>query len=163
MNAAPAVVAHLDAGIPLLVTEIDARLTAAGIPLEEGDDAAPGTEPISAPTEWFWAGLTRNHVTAIINGLSTDGPKPGKERHHWLLKQSVRLACARRLGWITETDYRRAQQLLAQRFTELVRTTEPRREPLRFELSGAEKYGIAKASTKTGRIRGNQCLLHGFE
>ncbi len=42
---------------------------------------------------------------------------------------------------------------LEDRFTELVRTTEPRREPRRFEIEGkkhsAREYGITRAAAKT--------------
>ena len=52
-------------------------------------------------------------------------------------------------GAITEADHQRARQTLAARFTEIVRTTETRREPGRFEIEGAWAFGIQRASEKT--------------
>jgi hypothetical protein len=87
----------------------------------------------------------------LIDGLPNDGPKRGKSkhmgRHQWACKQAVRLACAVRLGCISETDWREAQILLDKRLRQLRNATgekTPRRE-----VPGAFRFGIDKAATKT--------------
>jgi replicative DNA helicase len=152
-GAAPIrVTAYTDTGGPLTVAEIDERLAEVGILEEPGDTDADSPE-VSPPAGWVFAQRTCPYVAKIVNGLPTDGPLPGKGRHQWPISQSVKLACAHRCGCITEDDYHRAKKLLAERFAELVRTTEPRREPRRYEIDGkvwsAWEYGIKKAAAKT--------------
>ncbi len=136
------VIAYTDTGAPVTVMEIDARLTEMGICAEPEDSAA---ETISAPETWVWAGQTCGYVTAMIDAWHADRP-PG--RHPWLTSQSVRLACAHRLGCVTEADWRRAREVLEARFTQLC-TGNPQRAPGRFEVAAAWRFGIERASTKT--------------
>ena len=49
----------------------------------------------------------------MIRGWNSDLPESG--RHQWLLSQSVRLACAVRLGCITEADHQHGYDVLANR------------------------------------------------
>ena len=149
-GAAPlAVTAHADTGGPLTVAEIDERLTEVGIDEEDGD-ADTGREIVCPPAEWTWAVSTCGYVNRMIDGWATDVPPA---RHPWLVSGYTRLACAHRLGCISEENHRRGRQVLEDRFTELVRTTEPRREPRRFEIEGKEhsarEYGITRAAAKT--------------
>jgi len=139
------VTAYEDNGGPLTVAEIDERLTELGIGAEPEDAAA---QTISEPEAWAWAQQTCPYVAALVDGLPTDGPATGAGRHPWLCHQSVRLACACRLGCITEDDLQRARGLLATRFTELL-AGEPPRAPGRFEIAGAWRYGVERASAKT--------------
>jgi hypothetical protein len=136
------VVAYTDTGGPLSVAEVDERLTEVGICPEDGDDTA---ETLSNPETWEYAEHTCGYVAAMINAWRTDEPSG---RHPWLCSQSVRLACACRLGCITEADLDRALELLAARFVTLL-AGEPRREPGRFEVAAAWRFGIERASAKT--------------
>jgi hypothetical protein len=90
------------------------------------------------------------YVAKMIDGWATDTPTA---RHPWLVSGHVRLACAHRLGCLTEADYQRGRKILEDRFTALCQTTEPRRQPKRFEIAGkkhsAREYGITKAAAKT--------------
>jgi replicative DNA helicase len=136
------VIAYTDTGAPVTVMEIEERLTEMGICAEPEDSAA---ETISAPETWVWAGQTCGYVTAMIDAWHADRP-PG--RHPWLTSQSVRLACAHRLGCVTESDWRRARGVLEARFAQLC-TGNLRRAPGRFEVAAAWRFGIERASVKT--------------
>ena len=142
------VTAHEDNGGPLTVAEIDERLTELGIDAEPGDtDTA---ETVSDSETWTWAEQTCGYVAKLIDGLAADGPPPnGSGRHPWLCSQSVRLACACRLGCLTEADLQRALEALGARFAQLCTAGEPQRAPGRFEVAAAWRFGIERASTKT--------------
>lgn len=146
------VIAYTDTGGPLTVTEVDERLTELGI-TQEDTDTDTETQEVSPPAEWHFAAQTCPYVAKIVSDLPSDGPLTGKGRHPWLLSQSVKLACAHRLGCITEDDQLRAKTFLAERFTEIVATTEPRRKPRKYEIEGkvwsARGYGIKRAAAKT--------------
>jgi hypothetical protein len=139
------VTGHLDTGAPLTVAEVDERLTEVGIP--EEDEDGPGREQVSDPAGWTFAERTCGYMAAFLDGLPGDGPKSGGGRHQWLLKEAVRLACAWRLGCITEPDYRRAGQLLEQRLTQLRAAT--KQQAGRFEVANAIKFGVEVAAAKT--------------
>jgi hypothetical protein len=139
------VIGYLDAGAPLSLAEIDERLTEIGV-LEEDDDRQD-REQVSDPTGWTFADNTCGYLAAFLDGLPSDGPKSGGGRHQWLLKQAVRLACGWRLGCLTDTDYRRAGQLLEQRLTRLRAATG--QQVGRFEVANALRFGVEVTSTKT--------------
>jgi putative DNA primase/helicase len=143
------VVTNADIGAPLTIAEIDDRLNEFGV-YEEPDDARDD-EQISSPADWRFAEKTCSYVTKIIDGLGNDGPKPGKSnhmgRHQWACKQAVRLACAYRLGCISENDWHRAQKLLKKGLVEL-RAASGETVP-KYEIPGAFKLGIKRASAKT--------------
>jgi hypothetical protein len=146
-NTPTPVVAYEDNGAPLTATEIDERLTEMGMGPEDDDTRA--TAIISDPGSWDMPDDSCGYITALIDGLPGDGPKPGAGRHPWLCSQAVRLMCAARLGCISGPDLRRAADLLAARFAQLCATTEPRREPGRFEIDGAWQLGQQRAAAKT--------------
>ncbi len=104
------------------------------------------TNRISSPEDWCFAD-TDGYVTQLIDGIPKDGPLTGNGRHQWVLKQAVRLACARRLGCISETGWRRAEQLLAARLEEL--RAETGQTVPEYEVPAAMEFGIDRASTKT--------------
>jgi hypothetical protein len=135
-------------GAPLTMAEIDERLTEVGIYEQPGDREA-NREEVSPPSDWTWAENTCSYVAAMISNWATDGPKLGGGRNPWTFSQHIRLSCAHRLSCITEADHRRALKILADQFTHLVRTTEPRREPKKFEIADMIKYGIKRAASKT--------------
>ncbi|WP_237569648.1 AAA family ATPase [Mycolicibacterium lacusdiani] len=111
-----------DTGAPLTLVELDERLVEVGIYEEDGDTAH--VDPENVPDAWDFADDTCGYVRAIIDELPTDHPsttKPG--RHPWVVKQAVRLACAVRLGCITENDWSTAQEALHARLVELRRRT----------------------------------------
>ena len=144
------VVGHVvAAGFPLLFSDVDSKLAAAGIPEADGDATPTATAVVSAPSDWTFATDTCWYAAELVDGLPSDGPVPGKGRHQWLLKQNVRLACAHRCGCLSKDDYEQARKLLDDRFTEIVATTPPRRAVGRYELVGAATFGAQKAATKT--------------
>jgi hypothetical protein len=142
------VTGHLDTGGPLTTAEVDERLTEIGI-LEDPGDREADRDEVSPPSQWAWADETCGYVATMIATWVTDGPKPGAGRNPWFFSQHIRLACAHRLGCITEADHRTAQDSLARRLGETVRSTEPRREPKKFEIADMRKHGVARAAAKT--------------
>jgi hypothetical protein len=148
-KGAPLVIAHAEGGGPLTMAEAAERFTEYGI-FETDDDRVTAREEVSSPAEWKFAETSScAYVTAIIAGFPADGPKPGGGRNPWLCSQEVRLACAWRLGCITEADYQRGRETLARRHTEILHTTDPRRQVKKFEFRDAHKLGIKRASEKT--------------
>jgi hypothetical protein len=149
-SAAPLpVTGHPDTGGPLCLAEIDDRLAEIGIPEEDEDKRGPEQvrELLSDPVDWTFVDNSCGYISTLLDGLPGDGPKPGGGRHQWLLKQAVRLACARRLGCLAEADYRRAGQLLAQRLTQLRAATGE--QVGRFEVANALKFGVEVTAGKT--------------
>jgi hypothetical protein len=140
-----AVVAYAAPGGPLTMSEIHERLTEVGID-EHPDDATVNQDIVSPPTEWPWAQHTCTYVDKMIDGWSTDTPSA---RNPWFYSNLIRLNCAYREGCITQADYQRASGILVRRLTELVATTEPRRQLARFEISGAAMRAIGVAASKT--------------
>jgi hypothetical protein len=155
-QAGTPVIAYADSGAPLTVTEIDETLNEYGFYQAPGDATLTQKVQVAPPSDWRFGEITCSYITVIIEGYRSDGPKPGGGRHQWLLKQAVRLACAWMLGCITENDYRRAQKLLAQQFTHLLATREPRREPGKLEIDGAWEFGVEEAATKTSGEAGKE-------
>ena len=146
-NDTLAVTAYADTrGRPLSAPEIDERLTEIGIH-QQDSDRAPNREEISPPSDWRFADQTCWYTTAMIDGWATDTPRKG--RNPWGYNCAIRLECAYRLGCITQTDHQRGREALVQRFTHLVRTTEPRREPKKLEFDDWWRYGRRTAAAKT--------------
>ena len=133
---------------PLLTTEVDARLTKVGIDEEDDDRTTATNESHRRPTG---SGPTHlplrreddrrlaHRLTESAHILAGVREHPGELRtparlHH---RGRLQLACG----------------VLDDRFTWLVRNTEPRREPKRDQLAGkkhsAREYGIIRAAAKT--------------
>ncbi len=140
------VVAHLDTGGPLTIAEICERLDEFGIP--ERDDDTTDSQEVSPPADWKWAEQTCPYIAKMTAGFATDTPKT-PARNPWLLSQYVRLACAHRLGCITEADYKQAQANLEARFAELVAGFGEPRKVKKYEHRDARKCAIGKAAAKT--------------
>jgi hypothetical protein len=145
-NAPILVTATLGSGAPLTMAEIDERLTEVGIDERADDRAVTGAE-ISPPAGWIFARRTCPYVAAMIARWPNDRPKRG--RNPYVYDRFIRLFTARRLGCISEADYRWARQALIDLLAELVSTIEPRRAVKRFEIADMIKHGIAKAAAKT--------------
>lgn len=143
------VVAERDNGGPLTLDELAEYLDEAGITENDSDAADGDAEVLSPPDGWQWGERTCAYVAAMLGGLAEDTPKNG--RNPWLLSQKVRLACAHRLGCITESDYRAAITALERRFTEIVQSSlyGTPREPKRFEFRDTSRCAIRKAAAKT--------------
>lgn len=146
-NTPAPVLGYEDVGGPLTAAEVDERLTELGIGAE--DDDVRAATVVSDPTTWELPDTSCGYVTALIEGLPADGPRPGGGRHPWLCSQAVRLTCAARLGCISAPDLQRAADRLAARFMQLCTTTEPRREPGRFEAAGAWRLAEQRVAAKT--------------
>ncbi len=152
------VVAHADTGGPLTMAESGDRLTEVGID-EQDDDATPSQEIISPPAEWAWAETTScRYATAIIDSFPTDGPLPGNGRNPWLCSKEVKLACAHRLGCITEDDYRQGREILARRHTEILETTE-RPGNRKSSNSATRKNSVSMPASASRVIR---CSMTGW-
>jgi hypothetical protein len=141
------VVARADIGGPLTMAEVDERLTEVGI-CEVDDDREAAREEISPPARWAWAENTCGYVATMIDNWAGDTPTG---RNPWLCSQEVRLACAHRLGCVTEADYRRGRDVLQRRHRQLLDTAEPRRKLKRFEFADAHKLGLRRAAEKTDK------------
>lgn len=133
-------------GAPMSIEQVTEVLTAYGVPETDEDRAVAGVV-VSETSAWEFGRQTTAYVEAMVAGWSADRPDVG--RHGWLVSQAVRLACARRLGRITESDYRQATEALEARFKELLRTHGDRRDPTPGEVPGALAWGVWRASTLT--------------
>lgn len=102
---------------------------------------------LSDSSVWEFGQQTTPYVGAMVAGWASDRPDGG--RHGWLVSQAVRLACARRLGRITDSDYRRATEALECRFKELLWSHGDRRDPTPGEIAGALAWGAWRTSTLT--------------
>lgn len=135
-----------DVGGPLSIAEVDERLTELGID-HQADDEADRCE-VSPPSGWVYAANTCAYVRAWLDSLPTDGPNPGGGRNPWAASQMVRLACAVRLGCISEADTRSATTILATRLATLLATTEPRRALRQLEMRDLARLGQRRAAEK---------------
>jgi hypothetical protein len=148
--SAQAVGFRIAAGQPLLFAEVGRSLSAAGVRPVAADATPTATVVISAPLEWsFSTDGTCWYVTAFIEGVPTDSPLGG--RHYWMLSKTIRLACAYRMGCVSEVDHKAAVDALEARFTEVL--ADPRfgtpRAPRPREFAGLVKDGIDSAAAKT--------------
>ncbi len=149
------VVCFADSGKALTAAEVDKILTSNGIPAEDGDlsgadrgDGAKGSGPavpMSNPEDWEFSDQTCPYVQTWLDGIADDVPNGG--RHQWAASQAVRLACAWKLGCISENDYARAQQLIHDRLVKLRAHTGEAVPP--YEVPSLIQYGIERAATKT--------------
>ena len=140
---------RIAAGFPLLFADVGRSLTAAGVPKRDEDRTPTATVVVSAPSEWSFSNETCWYARAFIEAIPTDSPLGG--RHYWMLSKTTRLACAYRLGCVTEVDYKAAVDALEARFTEVLASTQPSRAPRPREFAGLIKDGIGKAAAKTDR------------
>lgn len=129
---------------PLSYREVIDALDAYGV-LEYPEDREQLGEMLSTPDDWRLGTETRPYVVAMIDGWRNDLPA---SRHGWLVSQAVRLACAHRLGLITAGDHDKANQVLADRFVELLETHGQRRKPTPGEVAGALAWGVQRAASK---------------
>lgn len=141
------VVGRRDVGGPLTVSEVAQRLDELGIHRQPDD--VTSTEVKSDWHDWQFGEATCSYMMKIIDGLATDGPKPGGGRNPWAASQAVRLSCALRLRCITEPDLRRARGLLEARLAMLLATTERHRPLRRLEIDDLFQLGRRRASEKT--------------
>jgi hypothetical protein len=116
-----------------------------GIEARDDDREVLG-EIVSPAGEWAWGQQTCPYVTTMIDRWGADTPAG---RHPWLISQAVRLACARRLGCITENDHHAATHSLADRFAWLCANTQVWREIPPGERGDALSWAVAKAATFT--------------
>jgi hypothetical protein len=135
------------AGFPLLFADVARSLSAAGAPQRDEDKTPTATAVVSAPSQWSFSTDTCWYVRAFIDAIPTDSPLGG--RHHWMLGKAIRLACAYRLGCVTEADHKAAIDALSARFTEVLATVGQPRKPRPREFAGLIKDGTNTAAAKT--------------
>ena len=145
------VTAFTDTGGPLECAEVAERLDEVGIFARPDDTAEIDQTEVSTPSEWQWAEQTCGYVAKMVDGFATDSPKKGKGRSPWLISCKVRLNCAKRLGCITEGDYRQAEGNLEKRFAEVLadHTIGTPRSTKKFEHRDTKRAAIKRASAKT--------------
>jgi Protein of unknown function (DUF3987) len=131
---------------PLSFAEVVAVLDAHNVP-EYGEDRDVVGEVVSDPDEWQFGATTSAYVAAMVTGWTTDLPTCG--RHAWFYSQSVRLACAHRLGRITEADHAHAVAALTERLLWLLaHHGAPRKPDPHNEIEAALRDGVKRAATK---------------
>ena len=94
------VVAHAEHGHPLLIKEIDAALSRAGITEQKGERETVSGETLSHPDAWRYnpdAGC--RYVQAMVAGWANDAPS---ERNPWMYNKMHKIAAACRLGSSTK-------------------------------------------------------------
>lgn len=131
--------------------EVAERITEYGVP-EYTEDRELLAEVVSDPHGWQYGDETSGYVTKMIDGWPSD--RPGERarpvsRHNWLVSQATRLACAHRLGRITEADHQMATNTLEAAFDALLAHHGEPRKPTPNEVASALKWGTAKAATFT--------------
>ena len=138
-------------GGPLELAEVAERLDEVGIFEIPEDTAEVDHTEVSTPAEWLWAESTCGYVVAMVDGFATDSPKKGKGRSLWLIGAKVRLNCAKRLGCITEADYRRAEANLTRRFAEVLADPafDTPRAVKKYEHRDTMRHGVKRAAAKT--------------
>ena len=147
MAGIPVVGRTVPAGQPLLFAEIDRRMAAAGIPEADGDATVPSRWPCLRRR----SGRSRTTRAGTPPSLSTDCRTTDLSRVRVAISgcsNSTCVACAHRLGCLSEDDHEQARKLLDDRFTEIVATTAPRRAVGRYELP-APPHSACKVATKT--------------
>ncbi len=145
------VTAEEDTGGPLELAEVAERLDEVGIFQRPEDTAAVDRTEVSTPAEWGWADNTCPYVAKMVAGFATDSPKKGSGRSPWLISCKVRLNCAKRLGCITEADYKQAEANLEARFAEVLADPafDTPRPVKKYEHRDTKRAGVKRASQKT--------------
>jgi putative DNA primase/helicase len=105
-------------GYALDVDAILEAFTAYGVEAWTEDNEVLG-EVVAARSGWPSAASTCAYVSTMIAAWATDAPAPGAGRHHWSFNRLVRLACARRLGCVTDAEFTAATHLLQGRLDTL--------------------------------------------
>lgn len=105
-------------GYPLDVDAVQETFRAYGIE-EWPEDRQTLGDVVTARTNWPTTTHTCGYVHTMIDAWTTDAPAPGGGRHHWAFNRLIRLACARRLGCVTDTDFTAAANLLQRRLDQL--------------------------------------------
>jgi len=103
-----------DSGGPLTVDQIEEVLDEWGpelAPELPSDTPARGVV-VSAPDDWRYAGQTCNYVAEMVRRWNQESDRPQSGRHQWAMNRCVRLACAHRLGCITEDGLATALEYL---------------------------------------------------
>ncbi|MGK2880440.1 MAG: hypothetical protein ACSLE6_06465 [Mycobacterium sp.] len=139
-----AVIGERRGGAPMPREVIAKVLDAAGVFEERDDSAVPG-EVVSTPTSWQWGDTACPYFRRMVEGWASDTPH---ERHPWLLSQFHRLECARRLGCVTEADYRAAEDVLTGRFTYL-RSVGNVKPVGQYEIQSAHVWAIDNVARKS--------------
>ncbi len=135
-----------DAAGPLTHAEVIDALDAYGVP-EYAEDRERLGVVRSEPAGWEFGDQTSPYVATMTDEWRTDTPRTGIPRHNWMVSQSVRLACAHRLGRITDDDHAKAVQVLTEAFNYLLAHHGQPRIPTPGEVSGALAWGVTRAAT----------------
>jgi hypothetical protein len=130
---------------PLSYEAVLAALGRNGVPHRAEDDAIGGVI-VNDPNDWEFGEQTSPYVAAMVNGWHTDVPRLGLARHNWLVCQATRLACAHRLGLITNDDHEKAVLTLEETFEALLSTHGERRSPTPGEVTSALDWGVRRAA-----------------
>jgi hypothetical protein len=130
---------------PLSRDRLTETLDEYGVSELAGDRDVLG-ETVAPVAGWTFSTETCAYTAGMVDGWAGDRPEA---RHPWLMSQAVRLACARRLGCVTEADHEAAKERLTARFVHLVTHTGDCRGPQLGETTDALDWGVAKVATFT--------------
>lgn len=138
--------AYAGGGAPITLDHLNSVLDEFNVQDCKEDHETLTDDELSDPEYWDFAGQTSSYVRAMIEGWKGDTPEA---RHPYLLSCGIRLACAWRLGQISEEDYRNGREVARSRFLWLLANCEPVREPGFGEIQAALGHdAIARASRK---------------
>lgn len=123
----PSVLASVEAddGYPLEVDAVLEALEGHGVDELPGDGDSLGDVVLSRH-DWPVTSRACGYVRSIVAGLADDGPAPGSGRHHWALKQLIRVVAGRRTGCIGDDELATAAETLQARL-DVLRAQDGRR------------------------------------
>lgn len=140
-------------GGPLSFAEVTAALDEYGVP-EIADDRTMLGTVVSDPGQWAFGTRTTAYVAAMVRGWRSDRPA---SRHGWFVSQSVRLACAHRVGRISESDHTDAVTVLTECFARMLARYGTPRQVTPGEVDDALAWGVRKAASLTAEQAAAEC------
>ena len=144
-----------DRAAPLTFRYLNSLFDAAMIPTYDSDTSMVGAV-VEPHSEWQFAHEaygTSPYVTAMLAGWATDTPLKDDKggRHGFLMYMAIRLQAAHRAGVITKPDFTRGVEIITQRFSEVVASSqwgEPR-EPGKYEVRDALTWACSAIESDT--------------
>jgi hypothetical protein len=142
------VTARLDTGGPLEggMDAVEEFLDEWQTPEIESDLPVSG-EVVSPPQDWQFGLSTCRYVEVMIESWAKESDKPKGGRHPWAMNRAVRLACAQRLGCLTEDGLKAAKEHLGQSLAHWCAVTTPVRTLHPDEVGSAYRWALDKVAT----------------
>lgn len=137
-----------DSGRSLTATEVDQRLTAAGIREQPADTQLVDGVTVSEPGTWNYRDVLCGYAKTTVNQWKNDNPAAG--RHQMLLSNLVRLACMWRFGCLPGRNaVKSGIKHVATRHQQLCTETQPHRLVPRYEIEAAWVWALERVSAMT--------------